>query len=291
MQGISRSCAVFLGIGLLVWSVCPTAADERLKGIACRSVHLGYSAGESVAFYNEIAVDESARGTYFMVCGWNKGYFGMQEKSDGKKVLIFSVWDSEQNDPKAVDDEKRVKLLYKDELVRIGRFGGEGTGGQSFLDYDWKPGRTYRFLVTATPNEQRTEYAGYFFMPEEKAWKHLVTFSTLTGGKVLAGCYSFVEDFQRDKVSTTKVRKAHFGNGWVQGKDGDWLALRKARFTADSNPVVNIDAGTGGDRFFLATGGETTNVGTPLGETVTLPAGEKPTPPRGLPGQRAKSDP
>jgi hypothetical protein len=85
-----------------------------------------------------------------MVCGWDKGYFGMQELGNGKKLLIFSVWDSNQNDRNKVPEEKRTKLLYKDEKIRIGRFGGEGTGGQSFFDYDWKVGETYRFLLSST---------------------------------------------------------------------------------------------------------------------------------------------
>jgi hypothetical protein len=275
-----RSCLVLFVLGALA---LPALADERLKGIACRSVHLNYPAGEGVAFYNEVTVDDSAPGTYFAVCGWNKGYYGIQELGNGKKLLIFSVWDSKQNDPKAVADEQRVKLLHKDEKVRVGRFGGEGTGGQSFLDYDWKTGQTYRFLVTAKPADQRTEYAGYFYVPEDRAWKHLVTFSTITGGKNLGGYYSFVEDFKRDKASTTKVRKAHFGPGWVRNVDGKWIALEQARFTADSNPATNIDAGSDGGRFFLATGGATENAGTRLGTAIKLPAAKDRTPPTGLP--------
>ncbi|MGH7226187.1 MAG: alpha/beta hydrolase fold domain-containing protein, partial [Gemmataceae bacterium] len=41
---------------------------------ACRSVHLFYTGEEGTAFYNEVTVDKSAPGTYFMVCGWNRGY-------------------------------------------------------------------------------------------------------------------------------------------------------------------------------------------------------------------------
>jgi hypothetical protein len=272
-----------LALFLLILSAPLTAADERLKGIACRSVHLAYPGAEGVAFYNEVSVDESAAGTYFAICGWNKGYYGIQELGDGKKVLIFSVWDSNQNDPKAVDEDRRVKLLHKDERVRIGRFGGEGTGGQSFFDYDWKTGQTYRFLVAARPDGQRTEYAGYFFVPEANAWKHLVTFSTITGGKYLGGYYSFVEDFKRDRVSATRVRRAHYGNGWIKTKEGSWSALDRARFTADRNPVTNIDAGVDGERFFLATGGETKNAGTRLGELMELSAGPQRKPPSGLP--------
>jgi hypothetical protein len=258
-------------------------ADERLKDIACRSVHLGYPAAEGVAFYNEMTADRSAPGTYFMACGWDKGYFGMQELGNGKKLLIFSVWDSGQNDPKAVAKDKRVKLLHKDDKVRIGRFGGEGSGGQSFFDYEWKIGQTYRFLVTAKASGERTEYAGWFYVPEDKAWKHLVTFSTITGGKPLRGYYSFIEDFKRDRVSATKVRSAHFGNGWVRSKDGKWTPLTKARFTADRNPVTNINAVRDGERFVLMTGGDTTNKDAKLKATIELPEREKRTPPEGLP--------
>jgi hypothetical protein len=67
--------------------------------------------------------------------------------------------------------------------------------------------------VTARPDGERTEYSGHFYLPEGKAWRHLVRFSTITGGRPLNGYYSFVEDFKRDMVSATKARAASFGNG------------------------------------------------------------------------------
>lgn len=270
-------------------TVLPSAvsANERLEGVACRSVHLAYAGKESLAFYNEVTVNDSGPGTYFAVCGWDRGYFGMQELGNGKKLLIFSVWDSRQNDPKAVAEKQRATLVYKDEKVRVGRFGGEGTGGQSFFDYDWKAGQTYRFLVLAKPGEERTEYAGYFYVPEDKTWKHLVTFSTITGGKPLRGCYSFVEDFKRDKVSTTRVRRAHFGNGWLKSAAGEWAPIGSARFTADANPAQNIDAGMDAGRFFLTTGGDTKNTSTRLNAMVTLPERKDARPPSDVPGRPA----
>ncbi len=96
-----------VGFFVLVLGAAPLSADEKLEGIACRSVHLGYSAGEGTAFYNEVVVERSAAGTYFCACGWDKGYFGIQEIGNGKKVVLFSVWDSNQNDPKAVGEDKR----------------------------------------------------------------------------------------------------------------------------------------------------------------------------------------
>jgi hypothetical protein len=258
--------------------------DESLEGIASRSVHLQYRAPAATAFYNEVTVEKSAEGTYFCVCGFNHGYYGLQELRGGKKLLIFSVWDpGKQNDPNAVNDEQRVKLQYRDEAVRVGRFGNEGTGGQSFFDYDWKVGQTYRFLVTTAINDQRTEFTGWFYIPETKQWKKLVTFSTITGGKPLAGCYSFVEDFRRNRISTQHVREARFGKSFVRDEQGQWQPVMAAKFTADKNPVLNINAGQREGMFFLATGGNTKNDDTPLRQSIELQAGAQVVLPEDLP--------
>jgi hypothetical protein len=267
-----RSAASVI-ITLLVLS--PLAfADKSPEGIACRSVHLQYPAPEGVAFYNEVTVDRSAEGTYFMACGFDRGYFGIQELGGGKKVVLFSVWDpGSQNDPKSVATDRQVKVLGQGEGVRVKRFGGEGTGAQSFLDFDWKLGQTYRFFVKATPDRDRTNYAAFFRPPDSAQWKPMATFSTLNG-KPMHGYYSFIEDFRRNRVSAAKVRRARFGSGWVKKPDGQWVALTRARFTGDNNPATNIDAGTEGASFFLATGGDTTNTHTKLNEPIDrLPDG------------------
>ncbi len=253
-------------------------ADEKLKGIACRSVHLAYPAPAGTEFYTELTVEKSAPGTYFMACGWGKGYFGIQELGNGKKLVLFSVWDpTAGDDPAKVKDENCVKMSHKADAVRVKRFGGEGTGGQAFYDFDWKAGETYKFLVRAVKEDDtRTAYAGHFYDPAKKEWVHLVTFSTITKGELLKGYYSFVEDFKRDKVSTTKERVARFGNGWVKAADGKWLSLDKARFTADANPVVNINASVKDGLFLLGTGGDLKNTDTPLGKTMDRPAGTEP---------------
>jgi hypothetical protein len=259
------------GVGLL-FLLCATARADEKTAVACRSVHLFFPAPEGVAFYNEVTVGQSAAGSYFMVCGFDLGYFGIQQPVTGKKVVLFSVWDpGKQSDPHQVEKDKQVKTLYHGEGVRVGRFGNEGTGGQSFFDYDWSVGTTYRFFVTARPVRDRTQFAGYFYLPEKKAWKHLVTFSTISQGRGLRGYYTFIEDFRRNGVSATEARRARFGNGWIQSKDEQWVALTRARFTADGNPALNIDAGVAGDCFFLATGGKTQNKSTPLGKMINRP--------------------
>jgi hypothetical protein len=228
---------------------------------AARSVHLGWLAPEGTVFYIEMTVAQSTAGSFFMACGWNTGYFGIQELADGRHVAIFSVWDpTDGDDPGAVTVEDRVQLLHSDPSARIRRFGGEGTGGQCMLDFPWKLDEPHRFLVHATVEGNWTAYAGFLYFPEAGQWKHLVTFRTRTGGQPLKGYYSFVEDFRRDGASVGEVRQASYSNGWIRSIQGEWVSLTQARFTASGaewESKDNIDAGVTGSKFYLTTGGTT----------------------------------
>jgi len=243
----------------LAFLALPVWADQAPR--AARSVHLWYKAPEAEIFYNEVTPLISAPGTYFCVCGFRHGYFGIQQLSTpGRKIVIFSVWDpGKQNIPDQVPPDKRVKVLHQGQNVRVSRFGYEGTGAKSIFPFQWQIGRAYRCLVTATTHADKTTYAAYFYIDDTKGWKHLATFQTITGGDHLKGYYSFIEDFLRNGTSATQRRKALFGNGWVRTLSGHWVALTHATFTADNTPSDNIDAGISNDAFYLATGGETRN--------------------------------
>jgi hypothetical protein len=270
----------FLSV-LLVVALGLDAAESRPPR-AARSVHLGWSAPDGEVFYNEMTVEQSTPGSYFMAVGWNTGYFGIQElNAPTNKVVIFSVWDPTKGDnPNAVPTEQRVELLHSDPGVRIKRFGGEGTGGQSMWHYPWRIGETNRFCLRATVQGEKTAYAAYFFVPAQKTWKHLATFRTTTKGSPLKGYYSFVEDFRRDTKSVGDVRRARFGNGWVKPVNGGWVSLTRARFTASGaawEAKENIDAGLSGDEFYLVTGGDT-KMSMKLRETISRPSSGR-TPP------------
>jgi hypothetical protein len=249
-------------------------ATEQAPPRAARSVHLSYPAAPATAFYNEVTIRQSTPGSYFMCCGFSHGYFGMQDLGD-HKILLFSVWDPTKGDkPGNVPDAERVEVLYQGEGVAIKRFGGEGTGGQSGLQFDWKVGQTYRYLLTAKVDGQKTEYAAWFFMPDTNNWKHLATFRTITGGDALRGLYSFIEDFRRDGNSARETRRAEFGNGWTLDTDGRWHPLTAARFTAADatwEAKDSIDAGFVGDCFYLQTGGNTRET-LELNATIERPA-------------------
>lgn len=251
------------------------AADSPAKPRAARSVHLSYPAPEGDVYYNEMMVEKSVPGSYFMACGWDTGYFGLQQLSRAdEKVVLFSVWDPTRgDDPAAVKAEDRVEVLAQGEGVRIRRFGGEGTGGQCMANCVWNLGETNRFVIQSQVQSNKTAYTAWVWLDSKQAWWKLATFRTRTSGRHLRGYHSFVEDFRRDTQSVSETRRASYGNGWVRTTKGEWVPLQSARFTASNatwESRDNIDAGVAGSRFYLATGGEIT-AGMALRATVELP--------------------
>jgi hypothetical protein len=244
-------------------AVCLTtsAAEQAKLPQAARSVHLSYPAPDASLFYNEMVVEKSTGGSYFMACGWKAGYFGIQELADHRKVILFSVWDADDAEKsKSFKSEDRVECLYHATDVKVRRFGGEGTGGQCMGDFNWAIGETNRFLVKAEVSEEKTAFTGYVWIGSKKDWKRLVAFRVRTGGTPLRGLYSFVEDFRRDGISATELRRARYGNGWVRATNGNWAPLDHAKFTASNSSFEakdTIDAGFDGAWFYLITGGQT----------------------------------
>ena len=274
-----RSAALFVSALLIVSATATSrAAEPGNKPRAARSVHLSYPANEGTLYYNEMTVEKSVPGSYFMACGWDTGYFGIQQLARAdEKVVLFSVWDPTRgDDPNVVKDEDRVEVLFEGEGVRIRRFGGEGTGGQCMAPCTWTPGETNRFVVTAEVHSNKTAYTGWIWLSSKQSWWKLVTFRTRTGGRPLRGYHSFVEDFRRDGRSVAETRRASYGNGWVRTVAGDWVPLTKARFTASSaewESKDNIDAGIANGRFYMATGGDIT-ASTQLRDLITLPSSQ-----------------
>jgi hypothetical protein len=235
---------------------------------AARSVHLWWEAPPAASFVNEVTIDESVPGSYFMACGFSGGYFGLQELADKKKIALFSVWDEEASGGNA---PSRVEVLSTGDGVTASRFGGEGTGAKTTWPFAWKTGRTYKMLVRARPDGENVIYSAYIAGPDIKGWKQMASLRVRSTRHYLQGLYSFAEDFRRDGKSLLQQRRARFGSGWVSTPDSEWIAVTRARFGADGNTHRNIDGGvqTLGERryFFLATGGlirQQTPLGTQL---------------------------
>ncbi len=259
----------------------PDAAKASLGAAnpnAARSVHLWWDAPPATAFANEITIDQSVPGSYFMACGFAGGYFGLQELPDKRKVALFSVWDDASSDnPNAVAPPQRVEVLAAGDRVEVSRFGGEGTGAKTMWPFAWKTGRSYTMLVRATPDADRVIYSAYLAGPGIQGWKLMASLRARAATKYLQGLYSFVEDFRRDGKSLQQQRTARFGNGWIKTPINEWVSITQARFGADSNPQTNINAridsrqsGPAPQQFFTLQTGGVTRQTTPLGAKLEI---------------------
>lgn len=248
------------------------------------SVHLAYPVGKGTnvqAFYCELTAVEDPIWTYYMACGWHRGYFGMQVNSLTERRIIFSVWDSgnEAVSRDKVGHEDRVTLIAKGDGVYSGDFGNEGTGGHSHLKFQWKTGEKQRFLVTAKPvDATHTIFSGYYFRPDQKKWMLISSWKAPKDGGWLRGLYSFSENF--GGANGELRRKALYGNQWIETDQGQWLEVTHASFSHD--PTGRSDRldrfmGVEQGQFFLSQGGFVPGF-TRFGENFSRPAtGQPPT--------------
>ena len=246
------------------------------------SVHLAYpvARGTNVqAFYCELTAVEDPVWTYYMACGWHRGYFGMQVNSPTERRIIFSVWDSgneavDRNKVAAID---RVTLVAKGEGVYSGDFGNEGTGGHSHLKFQWKTGEKQRFLVTAKPvDDTHTVYSGYYFRPDKSEWMLISSWKAPKDGGWLRRLHSFSENF--GGANGHVQRKALYGNQWYQTDSGQWIEITTASFSHDpTGKADRLDRfmGVENEQFFLSHGGFAEGF-TTFGEKFNRPATSKP---------------
>lgn len=247
------------------------------------SVHLSYVAPDGLNaewFYNEVTVPKGndVLGSYFMACGFGEGYFGMQVNSPAERHILFSVWSPfKTDDPKSIPEDQKIIMLKKGDNVHTGEFGNEGSGGQSYMNYLWKAGTTYKFLMHARPDGKgRTEYTAYFYAPETGKWHLIASFSRPKTNTYLKHLHSFLENFDPEQGIYT--REVHFNNEWICDSTGKWTELTKARFTGDNTAVkgyrMDYGGGTQGNHFYLKNCGFFNNY-TPRNIFFERPAGGK----------------
>ena len=264
LSGVSKTGKTYGDLQELILS--GTAAKDAFFNLKPRknspSVHLVYPFPKDTKaswFYCEATAKLDPVYTYYEVCGFARGYFGMQVNSSRERRIIFSIWDAggEGVDRKKVADENRVKLLAKGDGVVAGDFGNEGTGGHSHLVYNWKTNDRQRFLVSTKIDGDATIYTGYYFNPDNEKWKLIASFRAPHDGKTLHGLYSFSENFGGSNGHLRRL--VEYGNQWIKTTDDKWIELTTAKFTHDSTGGKDrrdFGAGLAADgNFYLSNGG------------------------------------
>jgi hypothetical protein len=258
LQGLSRVKATFGEVSALkvTAGAALTYANDPANYYWSRrgpSVHMGYTVPANTEyFYNEmtIPVGQDAIGSYFMANGFGQGYMGIQVKSPSERWILFSVWDA--------DNGAKTTLVSKGEGVIDNAFGGEGTGGQTYLSYNWAAGTTYRFITRARPDGKGgSDYSAWFYAPETGKWRYIATWKRPAISTYLTGVHSFLENFI-DTLGYTE-RRVQFGNQWARNASGTWSEVTAGRFTGDATATnaqrMDYAGGLENGKFYLHNGG------------------------------------
>jgi hypothetical protein len=246
--------------GLKVTYVASNEGNMFYWGRRGPSVHLSYTVPTDVDLeyaYSEIEVapGDDPIGSYFMANGFREGYFGIQVNSDRERRILFSVWSPFQtDDPKSIPKDQRIELLARGADVKTGEFGNEGAGGQSYLIYPWKAGRTYRFLTQVkSDGEGSTIYTSWFGEKQADQWLLIASFRRPKTETYLKGFHSFLENFQPETGHIS--RRGQHQNIWVRDVQGNWHESLKARFSVDATGGgghrLDFAGGSTGNKFFL----------------------------------------
>lgn len=273
LKGISKTGQVFAEVSdLLVSGSALSKGAVYVKnsdggyfhwGRRGPSVHLNYVIPAEAAkkvewFYNEIMVPdgEDKQGTYYMANGFSGGYFGMQVNSPTERRVLFSVWSPfTTDDPKSIPDSMKIVLLKKGNTTKTGEFGNEGSGGQSYMLYPWKAGKSYAFLTHAKPNPEKntTTYTAYFKDLEKGDWQLVASFDRPQSAVYLSGIYSFLENFS--PPTGNESRRGDYKNQWAVDASGKWHEVTDVVFTADATARINYrkdyTGGSDGTSFYL----------------------------------------
>jgi hypothetical protein len=287
LQGVERTGGTFAEIHDLI--VVSDTKDLKLDYVKSNkgnmflwgrrgpSVHLRYEVPKDRQIqyaYSELTVPlgQDPIGSYFMANGFGEGYFGIQVNGPDERRVLFSVWSPFKTDnPRDVPKDQQIVALGRGLDVHIGKFGNEGSGGQSFLVYPWKAGKTYRFLTEVKPDgEGNTIYASWFGDKSANEWRLIARFRRPKTDTHLRGFHSFLESFS--PVHGHIGRQARYGNVWVCDVTAEWHECTRARFSVDATGGgrhrLDFTGGSDGKNFFMRNCGFFSETGRP-GEFFT----------------------
>jgi hypothetical protein len=274
LRGVSKNGGYFGDVSALKVTTAATInyANDPANYYWSRrgpSVHMGYTTPANTEyFYNEVTVPggQDAIGSYYMANGFGQGYFGIQVNSASERRVLFSVWDA--------DNGAKTTLVKKGPGVVDNGFGGEGTGGQSYLVYNWVAGNTYRFITRVRPDGAGgTDYSAWFYAPELASWRYIATWKRPATTTWLTGAYSFLENF----IDTNGYlgRRVSFGNQWARNTSGNWSEVTTARLTGDATVTnaqrMDYAGGLDSGKFYLRNGGFFADY-VPVNQNFTRPA-------------------
>jgi hypothetical protein len=247
------------------------------------SVHLSFSSTASTVksydwLYQEVKVPaaQDPLYTFYMAIGFFRGYLGIQTNSPTERRVLFSVWDSAdaQNDPNYTTADN-VRLIDKGTNVTSNGFGGEGTGGQTYIKANWQTNSTVGFIMNVRQeNTNSILLSAWYKLEGQSIWNYIATWRAPKDQRYFDGFYSFLENFGYSNGQTR--REAEYFNSWArENSSGKWVHLNKASYSNTDGDVgqrVDFEQGVSplnSGRFYMSSGGYTPTVKTAQ-NTVSL---------------------
>lgn len=253
-----------------------------------RSTQSGAPTGDAYDWcYQEVMLPASADviGTYVMSLGVLSGYMGIQmngydEQGKSLHEVLFSMWDdgNTEEDPNLPEYLRAGAVDWAD-YTTVKRFGGEGTGIQTFVHgHQWECGRYVQFLTNCRPEiatytvvengveqvrqqENRLVSAWYNAL-DGRGWQYISTVRLPNSSKYFNSWYSFLENY--NFPTGQAVREAYYRNGYARSRyDGKWYHFNQVSFSHTDGGVAEgarNDWGQGASdketgAFFMRNGG------------------------------------
>lgn len=252
-----------------------------------RSTAAGAPTGASYDWcYQEVMMppESDIVGTYVMSLGVLDGYMGIQNNGTAKgqtlHEVLFSMWDdgSTDEDPN-LPANRRASVVDSDPKATVNRFGGEGTGMQTYYrGHHWEAGRWVQFITNCRPETQRyTEevdgrtvtriqhnmlVSAWFNAGDGKGWQYMSTLRLPNNNRYFDSWYSFLENY--NAPTGQALRRGYYRNGYARSRiNGRWFHFNRVDFghtDGGTAPGVRNDWGQGvtddmPGAFFMTTGG------------------------------------
>ncbi|MGC3978592.1 MAG: DUF3472 domain-containing protein [Paludibacteraceae bacterium] len=278
--------------GLLFKSLTSSTADVHATNyLSSPSVHLSnWRSTDKTAIsgqvydwaYMEILVPEGGDPlyTYYMSLGVISGYMGIQVNSTTERRILFSQWDngSTDSDPYLADYLRTGAVDYG-EGVTVKRFGGEGTGTQSYLTgVNWKTGTPVKFLTNARlesfndtltsslgvdsiVTRKNTLVSAWFCSDPATGWKYISTLRVANVYKYIDSWYSFLENFGPSNGQMKRTAYYYNGFAYEHSSSPRWIHFNKVDFShTDGATGQRVDYEQGkspnnNNYFYMSSGG------------------------------------
>lgn len=196
--------------------------------------------------YGEIEVLSTSDAIYYCGCNWwpgrpAGGYTGIQDPGNGRHNMIFSIWDTSPT--------LHPSVTQADSRTVFNRFGGEGTGAHTHLDYHWELGKTYRYYAFKEQDSAGANTLTKLYFRDDQAgkWVHEATISNPNNGNVSVttfggGLNAFLEnwlgkDRARPKLAVYRLwlgtSPKDLTNVTDGSGDGNWGVLNSSFYLAE----------------------------------------------------------